>query len=115
MNFGKKIHSLRKEANLSQEDVAKKIDTSGAIIGRYERNEITPSIEVAKKIAKIFNVSVDYLLDDSGELSMFRDINMIKRWEELEKLSDSDKEHIVYVIDALLRDAHARQAYSKRA
>jgi transcriptional regulator with XRE-family HTH domain len=112
MSFGKKIQELRKETNWSQEEVAKKIGTSGAIIGRYERNEITPSIEVAKKIAKIFNVSVDFLLDDTGELSKFKDIEMLKRWEQIEKLPENDKAHVIYVIDAMLRDASARKAYS---
>ena len=50
MNFGKKIQEIRKQAGLSQEELAKKVDTSGAIIGRYERSEITPSVEVAKKM-----------------------------------------------------------------
>ena len=113
MSFGKKIQELRKEADLSQEELAKKIGTSGAIIGRYERNEITPSIEVAKKIAAVFNVSVAYLLDKTGELSKFKDMEMIKRWEQIEKLPQNDKEHIIYVIDAMLRDASARKAYSK--
>jgi len=112
MEFGKKIYSLRKDAKLSQEELAKKINTSGAIIGRYERSEITPSIEVAKKIATVFNVSVDYLLDDTGQLSKFKDMKMIKRWEQIHNLSEYDKEHIIYVIDALLRDAQARKAYS---
>lgn len=113
MNFGKKIQELRKEAGLSQEELAKKVNTSGAIIGRYERSEITPSVEVAKKIAMVFNVSVDYLLDDTGELSKFKDMDMIKRWEQLDKLPDDDKEHIIYVLDALLRDAQARRAYTR--
>ena len=51
MTFGERIIMLRKQLKLSQDDLAKKIGTSAPIIGRYERNEIKPSIEVAAKIA----------------------------------------------------------------
>jgi transcriptional regulator with XRE-family HTH domain len=114
MSFGKKVQELRKEAGLNQEELGKKVGTSGAIIGRYERNEITPSVEMAQKIATVFDVSLDYLLDSSGELSKFKDMEMIKRWEQIGRLPQQDKEHVIFVIDALLRDAQARKAYSKQ-
>jgi len=40
-------------------DLGKKVGTSGDIIGRYERDEITPSAEVAFKLADVIDVSVD--------------------------------------------------------
>ncbi|NOZ95401.1 MAG: helix-turn-helix transcriptional regulator, partial [Acidobacteria bacterium] len=49
--FGAKILELRKKQGWSQPQLGKMIGTSGAIIGRYERGEITPSIEVARKLA----------------------------------------------------------------
>jgi transcriptional regulator with XRE-family HTH domain len=42
------------------------IGTFPAIIGRYERNEITPSVEVAAKIADALEVSLDYLVSTSS-------------------------------------------------
>ena len=47
--FAKRLHDLRRLKGWSQPEVGKLIGTSGAIIGRYERGEMTPSIEVAKK------------------------------------------------------------------
>ena len=47
MTFGEKVSILRKQLKWSQDDLAKKIGTSAPIIGRYERGEIKPSIEVA--------------------------------------------------------------------
>ncbi|MGI9527474.1 MAG: helix-turn-helix domain-containing protein [Weeksellaceae bacterium] len=41
--------------------MAKQIDTYHSIIGKYEYNEIKPSIEIATKIADILDVSLDYL------------------------------------------------------
>ena len=111
MSFGKKIQDLRKESGLSQEELAKKISTSGSIIGRYERNEMTPSVEVALKLSTVFKVSIDYLVDETGELSKFRDLQMLKRWEQIEKLPEQEKNHIIYVIDALIRDAAMKKTY----
>ena len=64
LNIGERIIQLRKQFNLSQEELAKKIGVSRTIIGNYERNANTPSIEVLIKMAKTFNVTVtcaDYL------------------------------------------------------
>mgnify|MGYP001580270174 CR=1 FL=1 len=62
--FGQRILTLRKQRGWSQPELGKQVGTSGAIIGRYERGDITPSIEVAKKLADAFGVTLDYLVDD---------------------------------------------------
>ena len=51
MTFGERVTLHRKQLKLSQHDLAGKVGTSAPIIGRYERDEIKPSIETAKKIA----------------------------------------------------------------
>jgi len=47
MDLGKKIADLRKSKNLSRDALGKMVGTSGAVIGRYEREDITPSVEIA--------------------------------------------------------------------
>ena len=68
LNIGEQISRLRKKNNLSQVELAKKAEVSRTIIGNYERNANTPSIEVLIKLARVFNVSVDYIIGE-GELS----------------------------------------------
>ncbi|WP_312315103.1 helix-turn-helix domain-containing protein [Empedobacter brevis] len=46
---------------ISQEELAKKIGVHAPIIGRYEREEVKPSIEMAVKIAQALEVSLDFL------------------------------------------------------
>ena len=65
MDLGKKILELRKEKKLTREKLGKIIGTSGAIIGRYERNERTPSVEIARKMALALGVSLDYLVGNT--------------------------------------------------
>lgn len=110
MTFGERIVTLRKQLKWSQDELAKKVGTSAPIIGRYERNEIKPSIETAKNIADILGVTIDYLLGGSDKMVL--DKKMMQRLEEVENLPQTDKDKIFDFIDLIIRDAKTRQAYS---
>jgi transcriptional regulator with XRE-family HTH domain len=105
-----KITELRKQNKWSQADLAKAVNASIDIIGKYERNENAPSIEMAQKIANVFGVTVDYLLGKSAFARYNQ--NDIKRLEDIEKLDSETKSKLYFVIDTFLRDAKARRAYS---
>ena len=114
--FGRRLLTLRKQKGWSQPELGKKVDTSGAIIGRYERSEITPSIEVARKLANAFGVTLDYLVDSHDELpDILRDQRMLERWQAIDSLESAEQERILSVLDSLVRDARARQAYKMSA
>lgn len=110
LNIGNRITELRKQKKWSQADLAKAVNASRDIIGKYERNENAPSIEMAQKIADVFGVTVDFLLGNSA----FSKYNQedIKRLEDIDKLDSDTKSKLYFVIDTFLRDAKARQAYS---
>ena len=103
LNIGKKITELRKEKSWSQTDLAKHIQASRDIIGKYERGENSPSIEMAIKLADVLEVSVDYLL---GKERFGRyDNDAVKRLEEIQNLDDGTKNTIFNIIDTYIRDA----------
>lgn len=110
MTFGERITHQRKQKKWSQDELAKRIGTSAPIIGRYERDEIKPSIEVAARIADELEVTIDYLVNGTAVLLDKKDL---KRLQDLQKLSEEDRKHILSTVDALLRDAKARKAYGK--
>jgi transcriptional regulator with XRE-family HTH domain len=110
MTIGDRITSLRKAKNISQADLAKVAGVSREIIGRYERNDASPSIEVAKKIAEALEVSLDYL--SGSELSVIDRITL-KRLEEIEKLDTGTKEHLFFLIDNVIQNFKTKQAFSK--
>lgn len=110
LDIGSKIVELRKRKNWSQADLAKAIEASRDIIGKYERNENSPSIEMAVKIARVFDVPVDYLLGEGKHAAY--DKNTIKRIEDIEALDTQTKTAIFNIIDTFLRDAKARKAYA---
>lgn len=110
MSFGKNIVTERKKKGLSQEELAKMVGTISVTIGRYERNEIKPSIDIATKIAEALEVSLDYL---TGKTDMELDNSIIKRVVEIQNLPAEDKNHILYALDGLLQNVRTKQAFTK--
>lgn len=109
MTLGQKIAELRKERKISQNEFGKRVGTSGDIIGRYKRDEVKPSIEVASKIADTLEVSLDYLM---GKTQSQVDNSLLKRLDDLSQLPPDAKNQIFMVMDALIRDFKAKQTYS---
>lgn len=99
MDFGNIVVQLRKEQSMSQTQLASKLGIHKNVLGRYERNEVIPSIEIARKIADILDVSIDFL---AGKADVQMDKTTRKRILEVSKFEESDKEHIFSVIDAFI-------------
>ena len=108
MILGKKITEVRKQKKLSQAALGKAIGTSGDVIGRYERGDINPSIDVVLKIAEELEVSVDYLV---GNTSMEIDKKLLKRIEDLSKMPDEERTPLFKIIDAYIRDFKNKQSF----
>lgn len=89
------------------------VGTSHAIVGRYERNEMTPSVEVAKKMAELLETTVGYLLGEVNETDTFKDPVMLKRLQQINGLPEEDKHCILYAIDNLLASANTKLSYAK--
>ena len=53
---------------MSQDELGKRVEVHGAVIGRYERDEVKPSIEMAKTLAEVLEVSLDYLVGSTDTL-----------------------------------------------
>ncbi len=64
MGLGNKILTLRKQANITQEDLAEKLNVTRQTISKWELEETAPDIKQAKELSKIFHVSLDELVDN---------------------------------------------------
>lgn len=62
-----KLRELRMSQNLSQADVAKKLEISPSIVSGYETGERTPSAEILLALSYLYKCSTDYLLGKSNE------------------------------------------------
>ena len=68
MKLNEKIKKYRKIFDLSQEQLAEKLNVSRQVITKWESDNGLPDIENLKLLAKTFDVSIDYLLDENEEV-----------------------------------------------
>jgi hypothetical protein len=64
---------------------------------------VIPSVEIAKKIADVFDVTLEYLVNDQAKPAF--DKKVVQRIMSIEALKDDYKGHLFAMIDAYLRDA----------
>jgi len=109
MSFGKRLLELRKERSLSQTDLAAKLGIHKNVLGKYEREEVKPSIDIVVKVAEFMEVSLDYLV---GKVDMELDKSIIDKVMTIQNLPAKDQDYIIFTLDALIRDAKSRFAYA---
>lgn len=68
MNLGNNLFQARKKAGLSQETVAEKLGVSRQTISKWETDETIPDIYQSKKLAKLYNLSLDELIEFDVDL-----------------------------------------------
>lgn len=69
MEFSERLKKLRKQAQLTQVDVAEELGISQPAYASWERGVKKPTQENLVKIAQVLDVTVDYLVGNSGEKS----------------------------------------------
>lgn len=110
MSTGKIIAELRKQKNWSQSDLAKESQISRVMIGKYERDEASPSIDAAKKIADSLGVSLDALVGEG--LNAGFDKPTLARMQAVMEMEESKKNVLLDLIDTYIRDYRAKKAYA---
>ena len=80
------------------------------MIGRYERGEVMPSIEVAKKISDALEVSLDYLAGDGKKTAV--DKQTMKLIHDIEDLEPTIKDKLIFLANAIIRDSKTKKAYA---
>lgn len=70
--IGERLQELRKDHGLSQREFGEKLNLSPHTISSYERNCSEPKDEIKIKIAKIFDISLDYLLGLTDQCCSYR-------------------------------------------
>ena len=95
MKFAEKIQNLRKNKNLSQEELAEKLDISRQSVSKWESGIAMPEIDKLLILSEIFEVTTDYLLkgdervpSNNKEILAEEDVQKrkeIKNWADLAK------------------------------
>ena len=71
--IGETISSLRKQNNMTQSDLAKKMNVTDKAVSKWERNLSYLDITSISKLAKILGVDSSYLIDLCGEKNVMKD------------------------------------------
>ena len=112
ITFGTKVAALRKGLKLSQTELAQQLGTSVSVISRYERGEMTPSIENARRLADALGTSIAYLLGDPGDADLLADRELVRRLRAVQALEPDERERVYFTLDAVIRELQNRRAYA---
>lgn len=77
------IISLRKKHNMTQNELAEKLNYSDNAISRWERGDVTPSVETLQQISEIFSVPLESLFKENVVVVLNND----ERKQKIAKLS----------------------------
>lgn len=115
--FSKQLRILRKNKNLTQAQLGNALNLENSTISSYERNKIMPSSDVLLKIAKYFNVSVDYLIGNTDDMQGKSEKSIEEIMQDVEvlfynsgrDLNDDKKRMLSRIIKAALDDEENKE------
>ena len=69
MTLGQKIKKLRNDKGLTQKDLADQVHVTFQTVSKWEKDENEPDVSTLREIAKLFGVTVDYLINEDEEVA----------------------------------------------
>lgn len=105
MTLREKIRRLRKTKDWSQAELAEKVGVHTVHLSHLETGRYQPSIDLLKKLAQVFEVSTDYLLNDDEDESSpiaVEDKNWHQRIRLIDDLDGEERDALLKIIDSLL-------------
>jgi len=103
--FAQRLRELRKSMNLSQTELGQLAGLHYTHIGRFERGTSRPGGDTLMRLANALGVTSDYLLDGAtheAAKARFEDRELLKQFQEVERLPDEDKSVVKKLLDAFL-------------
>lgn len=103
-SFPERLRRLRRERDWSQGQLAQKIGIGTQRISKYERGLSSPPLDILVQIARVLEVSLDYLVaGKTNGAGRLKNAKLIERIEELEKLPGEYQETLVSVLDSFIK------------
>jgi transcriptional regulator with XRE-family HTH domain len=112
IGIGERIRILRKKRGWTQDQLGEVVGMHGRHIGRYETDKTKPSAKALQKLAEVFEVSVDELLQEHDKPTLetlLKDKELIKLFQEVETLEEKDRMVAKGVLHALVMKKHLQQ------
>ena len=96
MRFGEKLSLLRKQRGMTQMELAEKLDISRQAVSRWEQGTSEPSTENLVSIGKLFDVSVDALVNENAPLQTGSAV-LVAEAEERETTETHNKLSLIHI------------------
>ena len=112
--LGNRIEQSRRNANLTQYQLAKKLGISQKNISKYENNESVPNGLIIRDLARILEVTADYLLFGQEAVTKDGAIHIkdrqLAQWiKEVDHMDDEIKQSVISVLKLAVRCNKAKQ------
>lgn len=94
--FGNRLHTLRKERKLRQEDMAKQLGIARTTYAMYEQGNREPDYNTLIKLATFFEVSIDYLLGTTEirQITDVQDPELYQWFEDIKNAPPQKREEL---------------------
>lgn len=108
--LGQRLARLRKERGFTQVQLAENIGLIQSLVSDYETDRLKLSAEMAVRFAMALDISTDDLLRPKGKKKSIAkpSLKVMRRMEEIEKLSPRQQSLVLSALDSMLRGATAR-------
>jgi transcriptional regulator with XRE-family HTH domain len=117
--FGERLHRYREDRGLSQRQLAALVGVDPVQIGRYEKGTTLPAADTVAALAEGLQISLDTLLrgkaDRMAEALPVRNLPLLQRFQEVEKLDRRNQQVIIEVIDSILARADVESRIARHA
>lgn len=116
--FGPRLRTLREERGLTQAELARRIRATVPQVSRYERGQTLPAAETLVTMAGVLAVDFNTLLGVDNSLPpapALRDLPMLERFQEIEKLDKPNRDAVLRIIDAVIKSHEHESIETRRA
>lgn len=104
-----KLKQLRNNKGYYQKDLAKILNVSPSTIAMYETGKVQPSPDILSAMSILFNVSIDYLLDNEGNKVVVRNDEVLK--DVADKVNDPLNRALYKKVGELRTDEDKKRVY----
>ena len=112
MGFPERVAQLRKQQELTQQELADRVGVQVLQIRRYENGSSQPTLEVIKQLAIALSVTTDEIIFGEGERGP--DDALRLQFEVLSQFDESDKQVAQEVLEGLILKHQAKQSQQRR-
>ena len=99
MKFNEKLVEVRKKEGLSQEELGYKLNVTRQTVSKWELGQTTPEMDKLVEISKIFNISVDELINES---KITTNVNPIIEDQPIESGKTKSNKMVIIIVVALI-------------